>query len=156
MNHSTGTVSPFLEASSFLLDSEEEILQVLSILARIMHDSQFDSASTRNGEEGATTPRSRNVVMELRSTFVLGRSRFLKAKWRRLGRIKSQIEEVDRVICILYGIGRWTGREGGSGSRFNADFFLWVSDLLIWIIQDASCHFLCFSSIALCVPFTLI
>jgi hypothetical protein len=36
---------------------------------------------------------------------------------------------VESLICILYGIGGWTSREGGSGGRFNADFFVSVGFL---------------------------
>ena len=124
MKHSTGTVTPsFLEASSFLLNSEEDV-HALSILARIMHDSQFDPASTSNDETeiyNSTIEKYGNGIAKHVRAWTINVSKLSEGDSEELNR---KIEEVVWVICTLYGIGGWTGREGGSGGRFNADFFL--------------------------------
>ena len=95
-----------------------------------MHDSQFDSASTKNGDEGAismynsTIEKYGNGIAKHVRAWTIDVSKLSEGDSEELNR---KIEEVAWVICILYGIGGWTGRKE---SRFNADFFLWVSDLI--------------------------
>jgi hypothetical protein len=125
VKHSTGTVAhSFLEASSFLLNSEEDI-HALSILARILHDSQFDPASTRNSDEteiyNSIIKKYGNGIAKHVRAWTINVSKLSEGDSEELNR---KIEEVVWVICVLYGIGGWTGGEGGSGGRFNADFFL--------------------------------
>lgn len=84
-----------------------------------MHDSQFDLASTRNSDDteiyNSTIEKYGNGIAKHVGNWTIneGDSEF-----------NRKLEEVAWVICIIYGIGGWTGREGGSGGRFNADFFL--------------------------------
>ena len=124
MKHFTGTVAPFLEESSFLLNSEEDI-HAISILARIMHDSQFDLASMRNSDEtgiyNSTIEKYGNGIAKHVRAWTINVFKLREGNSEELNR---KIEEVAWVICIIYGIGGWTGRKGGSGGRFNADFFL--------------------------------
>ena len=125
MKYSTGTVTPsFLEPSSFLVNSGEDI-HALSILARIIHDSQFDLASTRYSDEteiyNSTIEKYGNGIAKHVCAWTIDVSKLSEGDSEELNR---KIEEVAWVVCILYGIGGWTGREGGSGGRFNADFFL--------------------------------
>jgi hypothetical protein len=87
-----------------------------------MHDSQFDPASTRNSDEteiyNSTIEKYGNGIAKHVRAWTINVSKPSEGEFNR------KIEEVAWVICIIYGIGGWTGREGGSGGRFNADFFL--------------------------------
>ena len=95
-----------------------------------MRDSQFDSASTVNSDEGAiyiynsTIEKYGDGIAKHIRAWTINVSKLREGDSEEFNR---KIEEVVWVTCILYGIGGWTGREGGSGNRFNADFFLWVS-----------------------------
>lgn len=159
---SNGTAThSLLEASSILPNSKGNI-HAISILARIMHDAQINPPTTTNSETELY-----KVTIEKYGNRIAGHVHAWTVNVLELSEgdeeLNRKIEEVAWVVCIIYGVGGWTGRAGGSGGQFNADFFLWVSDFsdmktfrsLRLSIQDASCYVLYFSSITLCLPFTL-
>jgi Questin oxidase-like len=91
-----------------------------------MHDSQFDTPSTTNLNDEADTYNSTiekygNGIAEHVRAWTIDVSKLSEGD---VGELNQKLEEVAWVVCILYGIGGWTGRQGGSGGQFNADFFL--------------------------------
>jgi len=125
VGNSTDTVaSPLLKPSSILHKSEGNI-HALSILARIMNDSQFDPASTKNGNETEiydyTIQKHGIGIAEHVRAWTINVSKLDEGD---AGEMNRKIEEVAWAVCIIYGIGGWTGRQGGSGGQFNADFIL--------------------------------
>lgn len=89
-----------------------------------MHDAQFDPASTRNSNESEI--HIYNSTIEKYGSEIAKHVRAWTINVSKLneGEFNRKVEEVVWVICTVYGVGGWTGREGGSGGRFNADFFL--------------------------------
>lgn len=89
-----------------------------------MHDSQFDPSSTRNSNESEI--HIYNSTIEKYGSEIAKHVRAWTINVSKLneGEFNRKVEEVVWVICTVYGVGGWTGREGGSGGRFNADFFL--------------------------------
>jgi hypothetical protein len=98
-------------------------IHALTILARIMRDSNLDPPSTPHGEReiyNATIEKNRNGIAEHVHAWTINVAKLGEGDQE----LNRKIEEVAWVICVLYGIGGWTCRAGGSGGQFNADFFL--------------------------------
>ena len=98
-------------------------IHALTILARIMRDSQLDPPSTPTDEReiyNATIKKNGNGIAEHVRAWTINVAKLGEGDEE----LNRKIEEVAWVICIVYGIGGWTGRAGGSGGQFNADFFL--------------------------------
>ena len=90
-----------------------------------MHDSQFDTPYTTNDDEvgtyNSTIEKYGNGIAEHVRAWTIDVSKLGEGD---VGELNQKLEEVAWVVCVLYGIGGWTGRQGGSGGQFNADFFL--------------------------------
>ena len=91
-----------------------------------MQEFKSDTESIRNSDEteilfNSTIEKYGNGIAKHVRAWTINVSKISEGDSEEFNR---KIEEVAWVICILYGIGGWTGREGGSGGRFNADFFL--------------------------------
>lgn len=99
-------------------------IHALSILARIMHDSRINPPSSTDDQTemyDATIEKYGDSIAEHIRAWTINVSKLIEGNTEELNR---KIEEVVWVICTVYGIGGWTGRESGIGGQFNADFFL--------------------------------
>ena len=111
------------ETDQVVNEKTEENIHALSILARIMHDSQLVPPSAPSNETeiyNDTIEEYGNGIAEHVRAWTINVSKLSEGDEE----LNRKIEEVAWVICTLYGVGGWTGRAGGSGGQFNADFFL--------------------------------
>jgi Questin oxidase-like len=89
-----------------------------------MHDSQLVPPSTPKNEM-----KTYNITIEKYSIGIAEHVRAWTINVSKLSEsdeeLNRKLEEVAWVVCIMYGIGGWTVREGGNhGGQFNADMFL--------------------------------
>lgn len=92
----------------------------LTILARVLRDPRFAPSATTERDDAkiyaATIKLHAPAIVEYAAQWTIN----LEALKNGKGEVERKVEELAWTVCLLYGVGGWTGR---GKERFNADFF---------------------------------